>query len=138
MPGFYHEPIKGREIMKTLAVGLFVAAATVAISQAGTVDGNSGLTKNEVKELTRSASTPEQHLQLAGYYRSQYNTFMDESRTYAAMADEYYRNPGSHPIPKFPTYGDHCRSLSRQYLKDANKAEALARVHEQMAAAAAR
>jgi hypothetical protein len=122
--------------MKTLAAGLFIVFATVAVSQAGTVDGISGLTKDQVKELTGSATTPRQHLQLAEYYRSQYNSLMEESRNYAAMADEYYRNPASHPIPKFPTYGDHYRSLSRQSLKDANKAAALARAHERMAAAA--
>jgi len=44
--------------------------------------------------------------------------------------------PSSHPIPKFPTYGDHYRSLSRQSFKDANKAFELARSHGRMAAAA--
>ncbi len=120
--------------MKTRAAGLFIALAIVAASQAKTVDGISGLTKDQVKELTSSANTPRQHLQLAEYYRAQYTSLMEESRSYAAMADEYYRNPASHPIPKFPTYGDHYRSLSRQSLKDAKKALELARAHERMAA----
>jgi hypothetical protein len=96
--------------MKTLAAGLFVALAAAAVSQAGTFDGISGLTKDQVKELTSSANTPQQHLQLAEYYRAQYNNFMEESRSYAAIADEYYGNPSSHPIPKFPTCGDRYRS----------------------------
>jgi hypothetical protein len=122
--------------MKTLTVSLFIALTAIAISQARTVEGISGLSKAQVKELNDSANTPQQHFQLAQYYRAQYNNFIEESRTYAAMANEYYRNPASHPIPKFPTYGDHYRSLSRQCLKDANKAGALARAHERMAAAA--
>lgn len=111
-----------------------IALATIGVLQAGTAEGISGLTKEQVKELAKSARTPQQHLQLAEYYRAQYNNFVEESRTYAAMADEYYRNPASHPIPKFPTYGDHYRSLSRRSLKDAKKALELARAHERMAA----
>jgi hypothetical protein len=72
-------------------------------------------------------------LKLAEYYRWEYNNFMAESRNYAAMADQHsVPFTLSHPITKFPTFGQHCRSVSEQYLKDANKAEALAHVHEQM------
>ena len=83
--------------------------------------------------LLASAATPEEHLKLAAYYHSQAKALLEESRTWAAMADDYDRNPASHPIPKFPTYGDRCRSLARQYLKDAKKAEALALAHERLA-----
>ena len=93
------------------------------------------ITKKQAEELARDARTPEEHLKLAEYYRAQSNALMEESRTWAAMADDYDRNPSSHPIPKFPTYGDRCRSLSRRYLKDAKKAEALALAHERLAAA---
>src|SRR5580704_19445800 len=85
------------------------------------------------QERPRDASTAEEHLKLAEHYRAQSKALMEESRTWAAMADDYDRNPSSHPIPKFPTYGDHCRSLARQYLKDAKKAEALALAHERLA-----
>ncbi len=83
--------------------------------------------------LLARASSQEEHLKLAEHYRAQSRALMEESRGWAAMADDYDRNPGSHPIPKFPTYGDHCRSLSRQYLKDAKKAETLALAHERLA-----
>jgi len=83
--------------------------------------------------LLASAQSQEEHLKLAEYYHAQAKALMEESRTWAAMADDYDRNPSSHPIPKFPTYGDHCRSLSRQYLKDAKKAEAQALAHERLA-----
>jgi len=77
--------------------------------------------------------TAEEHLKLAEHYHAQSKALMEESRIWAARADEYDRNPASHPIPKFPTWGDHCRSLSMQYLKDARKAEALAIAHERLA-----
>src|SRR5580658_1908274 len=85
------------------------------------------------RDPAQDARTPEEHLRLAEQYHAQSKALMEESRTWAAMADDYDRNPSSHPIPKFPTYGDHCRSLSRQYLKEAKKAEALALAHERLA-----
>jgi hypothetical protein len=85
------------------------------------------------QELARGARTPEEHQKLADYYRAQSKALREESSGWAAMAAEYERNPASHPIPKFPTWGDHCRSLSRQYLKDAKKAEALAVAQERLA-----
>lgn len=92
--------------------------------------------------LLASASSPPSiterqaaELKLAAHYREQSKALMEEYRVWAARADDYDRNPSSHPIPKFPTWGDHCRSLSRGYLKDAKKADALALAHERMAAA---
>ncbi len=75
---------------------------------------------------------------LADYYRGESQRLIAESRKYAAMADEYDPNSGSHPIPfrpvpKYPTYAMHCHSLSMQYLKDANKAAALATAQERVA-----
>ncbi len=86
------------------------------------------------QKLARDARTPEEHQKLADYYRAQSKTLKEESSGWAAMAADYERNPASHPIPKFPTWGDHCRSLSRQYLKDARKAEALALAQQRLAA----
>jgi hypothetical protein len=83
--------------------------------------------------LAHDASTPEAHLKLADYYRAQSKALREESSGWAAMAAEYDRNPASHPIPKFPTYGDRCRTLSRQSLKAARKAEAMALAQERLA-----
>jgi hypothetical protein len=112
-----------------------VIAAALTMALLASASSQPSLTKKQAEELAREASTPEEHLKLAGYYRAQSNALMEESRSWAAMADDYDRNPSSHPIPKFPTCGDHCRSLSRQYLKDARYAEATALAHERMAAA---
>jgi hypothetical protein len=86
------------------------------------------------KEPATDARTPEEHLKLAERYSTQSKTLMEESSAWAAMADDYDRNPASHPIPKFPTWGDHCHALSRQYLKAARKAGALALAQRRMAA----
>jgi hypothetical protein len=110
-----------------------VIAAALTIALLASASSPPTLTKKQAEELERDARTPEEHLKLAEYYRAQSKALMEESRTWAAMADEYDRNPSSHPIPKFPTWGDHCHSLSRQYLKDARKAEALAIAHERLA-----
>ena len=112
--------------MRVIAIALTMVLLASASSQPS-------LTKKQAEELARETSTPEEHLKLAEYYRAQSNALMEESRTWAAMADDYDRNPSSHPIPKFPTYGDHCRSLSRLYLKDARKAEAMALAHKRLA-----
>ena len=113
--------------MKTVVFGLLCVVAACA------AEGTSTLTREQAKALTRSANTPAQHLMLAEYYRGESRRLIAESREYAARADEYDRNPGSHPVPKYPTYGMHCHSLSTQYLKDANKAAALATAQERMA-----
>jgi hypothetical protein len=120
--------------MKTFSVCFLAAFAACALSLAGTVEGNPVLSENQAKELARSASTPEQHLKLAEYYRWETNTLIKEARNYSAMADEYDRNPASHPIPKAPTFGQHCRQLADQDLREARKVETLASIQEQMAA----
>lgn len=88
--------------------------------------------------MARNANTPAQHATLAEYYRGESMRLIAESRDYAARADEYDRNSGGHPIPfrpvpKSPAYGMRCRSLATQYLKDANKAAALATAQERAA-----
>ena len=44
------------------------------------MEGISGLTKAQVNEPANSASTPQEHLQLAEHYRSQYTNLMEESK----------------------------------------------------------
>jgi len=113
--------------MKTVVIGLLCVIAAVAAEETPT------LSREQAKVLARSANTPARHLMLAEYYRRESRHLIAESREYAAKADEYDRNPGSHPVPKYPTYGMHCRSLSTQYLKDANKAAALATAQDRLA-----
>lgn len=113
--------------MKSIVIGLLCVIA------AGAAEGTPALTSEQAKELARSTNTPAQHLMLAEYYRGESQRLIAESRKYAAMADDYDRNPGSHPVPKYPTYGMHCRALSTQYLKDAYKAAALATAQEHAA-----
>jgi hypothetical protein len=119
--------------MRKSAVGLLMAFAVATLSAAGAVEGNPVLSKGQVKEMARTAHTPEQHWQLAEYYRAESRTLMAESKNYSALADQYDRNPASHPIPKFPTFGQHCRQVAAQDLKDAQKADGLAQMHEQLA-----
>lgn len=117
--------------MKTFVIGLFcVVAATAA-------EATPSLTREQAKALVRSANTPQQHLQLAEYYRGEAQRLAEQSREYSAKAD-VYGNPGGsavpfRPVAKSETYGMRCRSLSAQYLKDANKAAALADVQARMA-----
>jgi hypothetical protein len=115
--------------MKTVVIGLFCVIA------AGAAEGTPTLTREQARALTRSANTPAQHLMLAEYYRGESQRLIAESQEYAARAAEYDGNSRIpfRPVPKYPTSATSYRSLSAQYLKDANKAAELATAQERLA-----
>jgi hypothetical protein len=94
------------------------------------------LTKQEVKELIKTAKTPEDHTKLARYYWYEADKLKSEAKDHEEMGAEYAQNPSSHPIPKWPKFGQHCKDLSGYYAKAAKEAEKMATMHEAMAKAA--
>ena len=94
------------------------------------------MNKKELKALIANAKTPEEHMTLAAYYRGEAERLKAKQQEHQNEAAEYYRDPSRHPVPKYPTYGQHCRDLAYNYGKGAQNAQALASAHQAMAAAA--
>ncbi len=91
------------------------------------------VTKKQLKALIRTAKTPEDQLRIAAWYRNEAASLRAQAMEQDAMADEYDRNPMSHPIPKGITYGENCRNLARYYRERAKIDARLAAQHEEMA-----
>lgn len=120
------------------AVGLFAALAAGTIARAGAAEGSVVLNAEQAKQLAKSAGTAQEHLQLAAYYHSESQNLVAQSKAYAAKADQYENGPDGHGIPLFSTkwastYGQQYRGASEKCAKQAEKAESLARLQEQMA-----
>lgn len=110
----------------TLALAPFVRAAEPAAR----------MNKKQLKALITNAKTPEDHMRLAGYYRDEAERLKAQQKEHEEEAAEYYKDPSRHPVPKYPTLGQHCRDLAYYYGKGAESALALASAHERMAAIA--
>jgi hypothetical protein len=112
--------------MATLTLALFAGAAEPPVR----------MSTKELKALIANAKTPEEHMRLAEYYRGEAERLEAKQQEHQSEAAEYYRDPSRHPVPKYPTYGQHCRDLAYNYGTRAQKARALAAAHEAMAAPA--
>ncbi len=90
------------------------------------------LSKKELKRLITSASTAADHQRIADYYRSEAKRLEQKRLEHEQELAEYYKNPARYP-GKYPTMGDHCRSLAAYYQIAARKANAKADMHLRLA-----
>lgn len=91
------------------------------------------MSKKQLRALITNARTPEDHMKLVGYYRNEAERLKAQQKEHEEEATEYYKDPSRHPVPKYPTLGQHCRDLAYYYGKGAESALALASAHERMA-----
>lgn len=126
------KPSTFRAMVLLVAMTLGLSASSVAAT-----DSTAPLTKQQVKALIKMAKTPEDHKKLARYYWYEADQLKSEAKDHQEMEAEYEQNPSGHPIPKWPTLGQHCKDLSAYYQKAAEQAEQLAKAHEEMAKSAA-
>jgi hypothetical protein len=89
--------------------------------------------KREVKALIASANTAADHQKLALYFRDEVARLRAKQQEHEEEAAEYFKNPSRHPIPKYPTLGQHCRDLAASYKMGAQQAIKLAELHESLA-----
>ncbi len=106
----------------------------ILVPIAGAAESPDHLSKKELKALIAGAKTPEDHLNLAEYYRAEAARLIAKQHEHEEEAADYFRDPSRHPGPKYPTLGQHCRDLAYYYGKGAQSAQALAAAHEGMAA----
>ena len=89
-------------------------------------------TKKELKALIASAKTPAEHERIAAFYRAEAQRLEAKLREHDLELAEYYKNPLRYPS-KYPTMGDHCRSLATYYKMAAQQAATQAEMHEKLA-----
>lgn len=118
----------------SLFFGLSLAAFGQTITGSSTL---SQLSKKDAKSLELRASTPQDHSQLANYYRARAANERVRSQKHAAEAAYFKLHPSplasKHPF----IYGTeaHCLWVSSRYANSAMKSEALFRKHEELASA---
>lgn len=123
----------------SLLVIAFLALTAAGASFAGKQQTGSKLTAKEVRTLIATAKTPEDHLNLAAYYRDKAAEAKAQAAEHETMLAAYHANPGSHPIAKaVGGPSEHCRTLIRLFNDEAKQDLALAAEHEKMAKAASR
>ena len=92
------------------------------------------LSQKQLVWLIGHAETPAEHEELAAYYRQQAQHLLQEAKEHQEMAAAYPQVYAS----KHPTLAaHHCNDWAALYSKQAKDAEALAKLHEQMAKEAA-
>jgi hypothetical protein len=123
----------------TFRAMVFLVTMTLGLSASGAAakDSTAPVTKQQVKALIKTAKTPEDHQKLARYYWYEADKLKSEAKEHQETEEDYEQNPSGHPIPKWPTLGQHCKDLSASYQKAAEQAEQLAKAHEEMAKSAA-
>jgi len=99
------------------------------------------LSKKEVVALITSAKSPEDHMQLAGYYKAEADRLEAEAKDHEELAAAYRKSTTSQAaaekLPMAPNTAAHCEYFAKSVRDAANAARELAAAHEQMAKDAA-
>lgn len=124
----------GKKIVRSFAIGVFSLALAGGFGTSSVRASNETdpLTKQEVKQLIKTAKTPEDHMKLAHYYQYEADKFKSEAEEHKEMSAEY----AGRPLPKGYPMSEHCNDLSGYLTRASEKAERLAAMHEEMAKAA--
>jgi len=126
-------------VMKAATISVLVAVAMVAAAVAqvepenATASAVSNLSHRQVKQLITTASTPQDYLLLAQYFRWEAGKMKEKEQYHLEMA-EIYR---LHPLPydsKLPMpMQQHCKYFAEKAREAANADEELAAAHEKVA-----
>ena len=122
-------------ISKVSRITVILLGIAVAVALAQPAGPTGKLSKKGLKVLIASAKTPGNHERIAAYYRAEVQQLEAKHREHEEDLAEYYKNPSQYPS-KYPTMGDHCRSLASHYKTAAERAAKLAEMHEEPAQAA--
>jgi hypothetical protein len=117
---------------KIFEIGAILLAIAVTVPLALPMSPLEELARKELKDLIASAKTPADHERLAAHYHSEAQRLEAKSREHEEDLAEYYKNPSRYPS-KYPTMGDHCRSLVGYYKMAAERAATLALMHKALA-----
>lgn len=119
-------------VSKALRVLSILITFTIAVPPAQPAAQQDKLTKKELKALIASAKAPADHERIAAYYRAEVQRLDAKYRQHEEDLAGYNRNPLRYSS-KYPTMGDHCRGWASYYKMAAERAAALATMHERLA-----
>ena len=119
------------------AVAILVVALLSAVSIPSFAEEQKPLTKNELKALLKTATTPADHQRIAAYYRQDSARLNAVAKEHSEFAAIYAKNP---PFPALEAKhgasvegASHCKRWAELSAEQAREAEALAVLHEGMA-----
>ena len=84
--------------------------------------------EEEITQLIETASTPEDHMKIAGFYEKEAAKMEEKALTHTSMADAYKLR--SKPLPGM---AKHCTNLSKKYEEAAKEYSDMANEHRKMA-----
>ncbi len=90
------------------------------------------LTRKELKAAIASAKTPQDHLRVAAYYKSEANRLLTEAKEHDELAALYGKSPNPVAI-RVGRSAEHCKYIAESARKAAQASLELAKVHEEMA-----
>ncbi len=114
-------------LKKTSSLVTVLMATLLVVSLISGVMGMAS-EEEEMSKLIETASTPEDHMKIAGFYEKEAEKLEAKANSHAAMADAYRRR--TKPIPGMV---QHCSNLSKKYKDAAAEYRAMASEHTKMA-----
>ncbi len=122
-----------KNTLSALILVLLVLGASMAVADQPTSSVAAVLRKKQANKLELTASTPQDHLRLAVYYREQARKLDERVRYHEAMAEKYRQRPlpfdGKMPVPM----QRHCKDWASRFVEQAERAAVLASFHEEKA-----
>lgn len=119
---------------RILALILFVAVLLVTSGSAA--KARPSLTKKQLRALIASASTAEDHLKLADFYRQDASRLEEEAAEHDKMREHYTKSSLDTKLPYPAQMPQHCERMAGYLRKAASEAQQLAAEHARMAEAA--
>ena len=114
--------------MKRLVVMLITIVLTMALGTSVSAQKAKPLTKDEAMKLISTATTPEQHEQLAQYFNQKAAKLEADAKEHGEWANAYHR--GKSPLMANASY---CEEAASAELKAAKEDRAIADLHHKMA-----
>ncbi len=132
---------KARRNMFAAVLAISVALLTLAPANSVAGDNKPVISKKELKVLLKTAKEPADHQKIAEYYRQKAQKLRADAKEHAEMAEDYTKNPrfAAMEVKQRASFGQgvsHCRRWAELDEQEAQEAEALATLHEDMAKAA--
>jgi len=125
--------MSAKNTLPALIVAFFVMGTSLAFGEQSASGVATVASKKEAKQLELTASTPQDHLRLAVYYRAQAQKFDGMFRYHEDMGEMYRHTPlpfdGKMPI----SMQRHCMDWAGHYRDQAERAAVLASLHEEKA-----
>jgi hypothetical protein len=115
----------------TLALILMAAPARAHMSE----EASRQLSRKDVKQLIRHASSPQDYQQLAEYFDQRAQSLDAKAQEHDQRADHDASTPAIHPkVPYAGGWITHCRLLASEYRLEAQKARARAQHYKTLSA----